>query len=221
MNYIYGKDRLFRTASAGVILTAVLLTGCGNRAEIFLRGAGMTAEAEDTGPDTSETETAEVTPDADMSRVASETPERKMIYVDLCGAVKRPGVYCVPEGSRLFEVIETAGGLRGDACEAAINRACIVSDGQKIVVPTLDEIQEAGQSPVELTSGNTKDGKINLNTAASEELMTLPGIGLSKAEAIIRYREENGPFQSAEDLMKVGGIKQATYDRIRDHITVN
>ena len=221
MNYIYGKTALFGSVLAGGILTAFLLAGCGNRAEVFLREADPSAEMKSTGSAGEEQrQTAEELPDAEAESGAVAGGQKKEIYVDLSGAVARPGVYCVPEGSRLFEVIDMAGGLCTDASEASVNRACIVSDGQKIVIPTEDEVREAGQTPVELTSGSAGNGKISLNAATTQELTALPGIGLSKAEAIIRYREENGLFREPDDLMRVKGIGEKKMSRLRDLITL-
>lgn len=170
-----------------------------------------------------------------------------VIYVDVCGAVNSPGVVSLAEGSRVFEAIDRAGGLRSDADERFINKARILSDGEQIYVPTREETegqspQFAGSSPGtfpgEGIPGNASDydgnrqpggaadpgidaeGKVNINTADSETLQTLSGIGQSRAEAIILYRETNGAFESIEDIMKVNGIKNALFNNIKNDITV-
>ena len=139
-------------------------------------------------------------------------------------AVERPGVYQVEEGSRVFQVVEEAGGFLEEAAPDYLNMADAVSDGMKLVVPYADEL-EAGQAYGETgqaAAGVFASGpaKININTADKAALMTLKGIGESRAEDIIRYREQNGGFQKIEDIMNVSGIKDASFEKIRDDITV-
>ena len=108
-----------------------------------------------------------------------------------------------------------AGGMTEEAAAYALNLARIAVDGEQIYVPDAEEIQ--GQS---ILSGSGYEKKVNINTASMEELMTLTGIGEAKAESIIRYREENGGFQSIEDLMEIGGIKEGVFEKIKDDITI-
>ncbi len=172
------------------------------------------------------------------------------IIVYVCGAVNSPGVFHLRPGARIYEAIDQAGGFRADADSEFLNLAEPLTDGGKITVLTMEESAEladagiyspagaSGQTGLSggagaaspgtaLTSGalsgdNSADGKalVNLNSASREELMTLPGIGESKAAAIIRYREENGPFLSPQDLMNISGIKNATYAGLKDMICV-
>lgn len=167
----------------------------------------------------------------------SDTPQN--IYVDICGAVTSPGVYELPYGSRVFQAIEQAGGYLPEAAASYLNRARGLSDGQQIYVPTQAEVDsqiiqvtEDGQEATSETApGNNNeegsagentgtDQKINLNTADVSQLTTLTGVGESKALAIIAYREENGPFTSTEDIMSVPGIKEGTYEKIKDKIAI-
>ena len=143
-------------------------------------------------------------------------------WVHVCGCVAVPGVYEIREGMRVCEVLEMAGGMTAAADRECLNLAQPVTDGEKIRVPSREET--AGTDPgiiqgTEARSGGS--GKIDLNRAGREELMTLPGIGRVKAEAILAYREEHGPFSRAEDLCKVPGIKEATYTAIADLIMVS
>lgn len=139
-----------------------------------------------------------------------------LIMVHLCGFVVSPGVYEVPEGSRVYEVIELAGGFLTGAAESYLNLAEIVTDGQKLVVPSLDEVESDRYG--EIAAGK-EDGLININTADKKLLMTLPGIGEARAEAIIAWRTENGDFQTKEEIMQVSGIKEAAYEKIKLLIT--
>ncbi len=148
-------------------------------------------------------------------------------YVHICGEVVSPGVYKLPEGSRIFEAVEMAGGFTEAAASSWLNLAQVITDGMKIVVPSEAELDAAGGYSVFADSGaalppeaSADSGKVNINTADKEMLMTLKGIGEARAEDIIRYREESGPFQTIEDIMKVSGIKEAAFDKIKDDITV-
>lgn len=133
------------------------------------------------------------------------------IFVYVCGAVKCEGVYELPCGSRVYEAVEKAGGFREDAAMTHVNQAKVLQDEAQIYVPTLEEQKE---------SQKQNDGKVNLNNAAKEELMTLPGVGEAKAESIIAYREQYGGFQAIEEIMQISGIKEGLFVKIKDYITV-
>jgi len=152
----------------------------------------------------------------------------RICYVYICGAVQSPGVYEMERGDRIFSVIGKAGGFAEGACQDYVNQALAVADGMKIWIPTQEEaakLPEPGQA-IEGACGQTAEseaskGLVNINTATKEQLCTLTGIGEAKAEAIIAYRSEKGNFSEKEDIMKVTGIKQAGYDKIKEQITVN
>lgn len=136
------------------------------------------------------------------------------IYVYICGFVEQPGVYSVIDGSRIFEVINMAGGLTKEAVAGSINQAETVCDGDMIYIPY------EGES-VKFKSGNKEDsGLVNINSASTEQLMTLPGIGESRAKAIVDYREQNGGYNTIEDIMNVSGIKESAFNKIKDYICV-
>ena len=142
------------------------------------------------------------------------------------GAVNAPGVYELRTDARIYEALEAAGGMTEDAAADWINQAEALSDGERIYVPTQEEAEESAQSvsgqwadPNGNAGGSVSD-KININTATKEELMTLSGIGASKAESILKYRQEHGNFQSIEDLKKIEGIKDGVFNKIKDDITV-
>lgn len=177
----------------------------------------VSSGAEDDGPVLEETETETETQGQEVS----------VCYVHICGAVTVPGVYEMEEGSRIFQVVENAGGFTEDAATEYLNMAQIVSDGMKIVVPDVNSLDEAlqygtagsGNADTSAAAG-AKDSKVNINTATKEMLMTLKGIGEAKAEDIIKYREEHDGFRKIEDIMKISGIKDAAFQKIKDDITV-
>ncbi len=156
------------------------------------------------------------------------TPEKNnspkpLIYVDLAGAVQCPGVYQLEEGSRVFEAVALAGGFTEDAYLRNINQAELVMDGQKIYVYTMEEAKELLEQPennAELSGNSDLTNKVNINLADKSALMTLTGIGATRADAILQYRASHGKFKKIEDLMLVEGIKEKTYDKIKDCITV-
>ena len=160
------------------------------------------------------------------------------IYVDIGGEVNQPGVYRIPAGTRLFQVIEEAGGLKETADTDSINQAEAVSDGQKIIIGSRDETSpyytgtgwtlsssgktsDTGASAATGAVRQTGDGfKVNLNRATLEDLQLIPGVGPSTAQKILDYRNTNGNFKSASDLKKISGIGEKTYDNLKDYIEV-
>ncbi|MBR5315716.1 MAG: helix-hairpin-helix domain-containing protein [Firmicutes bacterium] len=144
------------------------------------------------------------------------------IVVDLSGCVKKPGVYTIDEGSRLYEVIELAGGLLENADTASINQAEILYDGQKIMIPEVYDGSGNGgsQGGGSLPSGLMSDGRVNINQADSSGLQEIPGVGPSTAEKIIQYRESHGRFKSIEDIKNVDGIGDKTFEKMKDMIAI-
>lgn len=136
-----------------------------------------------------------------------------IIYVYVCGQVNSPGVVILNAGARVYEAIAAAGGMTGDALVNAVNQAETVTDGQMIYVPGIGE-----EYVIETSS--LGDGLVNINTAGVDELMTLPGIGESRANAIIDYRESAGGFSTIEDIMLVSGIKESAFSKIKDYIKI-
>ena len=148
---------------------------------------------------------------------------------DVKGEVVRPGVYTFHEGDRIAKLIEFAGGFTEDADQSRVNLAALAEDTMMIVVPSIhDEGVNLdpnidfviGGAPVESPSAGDNSGKVNLNTATEVELQTLSGIGPAKASAIIDKREELGSFQSIDDLKKVNGIGEKTFENLKDDVTV-
>ena len=174
----------------------------------------------------------------ELSDASSE--EAKTLVVHICGAVSAPGVYELPAGSRIIDAVEAGGGFLPEAEEACCNLAEEIVDGCQIYIMTKAEscadgqtekkagIQTSPDSDMQTTDRNARsnsapaleNGLVNLNTADVAALMTLPGIGESRAKAIISYREQHGAFAKIEDIMKISGIKQAAFSKIKDKITV-
>ena len=149
-------------------------------------------------------------------------PTEKPIVVQISGAVPRPGVYALPEGARVQDVISAAGGFLAEADKEFINLARTLEDGERLDIPYMEGFSPVIPTPPEevvINSGSDTD-LININTASSFELESLPGIGPKTAEKIIDYRNQNGPFLSIESIINVSGIGPGTYERIKDLITV-
>ncbi len=160
-------------------------------------------------------ETAEASQDTYVESAQAEggQDETELILVHVCGAVHEPGVITLQAGARVIDAVALAGGMTADADEDYLNLAALLCDGEKVYVPTTEEV-----SQWELEQGESE--LINLNTADELQLCTLPGIGESKAMDIIAYRKENGEFECIEDIMKVPGIKDSLFQKIKDLIEV-
>lgn len=196
-----------------LILTALcLISGCGQESGEELKEISLEETQKEKEESSAEEKKAE----------DKESKKETKIFVYLCGAVGKPGVYEADSDDRLYEVIAMAGGLTAEAAQDAVNQARVVVDGEQIYIPTKEEMQTQAAQPGESPAEGTKlqDGKVNLNTATKEELMTLSGVGESRADSIIAYREENGRFQNTEELMQISGIKEGLYNKIKDNITV-
>lgn len=157
----------------------------------------------------------------DQTETAAEPAEPATIMVHVSGQVKTPGVYELAAGARVVDALEAAGGLAEGAVDRDVNLAELLSDGQRLHIFSAAEAAQAaeagGGSVAGGTAGNT-DGKVSLNRATREELMTLPGIGEAKADAIISYREEHGSFKAIEDIKNISGIKDGVFNKIKDSI---
>lgn len=177
--------------------------------------------------------------DAAISGMADTVPdnvetaggeETGRIFIHVCGEVLSPGVYELEEGSRIYQAVGMAGGLSENAAADFLNMAQVLEDGMKIQVPSREDLhsgvfssalnEENIGTGAPAQSAGSGTSKVNLNSATKEQLMTLKGIGESRAEAIIAYREEYGPFSRIEDVMEVSGIKEAAFQKIKEDITV-
>lgn len=144
--------------------------------------------------------------------------DKELIYVYVYGEVNSPGVVGCKKDSRVYEVVELCGGYTAAANESCINPVRKVSDGEKIYIPYVGE--DYSQGIYDDYGASQQNTRININTAAKEQLVTLPGIGASRAEDIISYRSKNGSFKSIEDIKNVPGIKDGAFAKIKDYICV-
>jgi len=200
-----------------VVVTGIIFGTGQERGESsrMLESAAIT-DTQDTGETEKQKET-----ETETETKASE--QASQIYVYVCGHVKEPGVVRITSGQRVYEAIDAAGGMTEDAYPDALNLASPVNDGEKIYVPGQDEASKYDAGSETVSGGDGADGSaalVNINSASKEELMTLPGIGEAKADAIISYRETNGPFSSTDDILNVSGIKEGVYDQIKSLICV-
>ena len=192
----YKKNIIF------MILVGICICGC-----LWLYGEKT--------PET--TETLDVTKEQ-AGQLEQTEQNMNQIYVHIVGAVKKPGVYIFQHKPRVIEVVDKAGGFTKDAVVSMINQAEVVEDGTQLTIASSKDNKKKEKSQKKGTDANS--GKVNLNQATKEELMTLTGIGEAKAVAIIAYREANGRFQKIEDLMNITGIKEGVFDKIQSQICV-
>ncbi len=213
----------------------LFLCGCSADPDIILQNGTSAAEsvaAESTDSffgEESDPGNTDQSADAEIESESAQTEanESGMVCAYICGAVLNPGVYEMDEPARICQLVELAGGLTADADEQSVNLARFVEDGEMVWIPTKEE-SAAGVTAAQETvtdasvsdSSGEDSGKVNINTADVSELTTLNGIGDTKAEAIIAWREEHGDFGSVEEIMQVNGIAEGTYEKIKDYITV-
>ena len=170
----------------------------------------------------------------EMIAGSSEDSCSKSLVVYVCGAVSEPGVYELSFGSRINDAVIAAGGFSEEADTTYVNLAAEISDGAKLRIPTLVETEEIkgkgnvlseefnsfDKTGLDVETKSVNSGLININSATEEELKTLPGIGDSIAARIVKYRQQNGKFNSIEDIMKISGIKDKLFSKIKEYITV-
>ena len=196
-------------------------------------GAGNSMEAETSYTDVTALSTSSskqssqsLSEASSQSKTEGSEKDTSKVTVDVKGAVANPGVYTLKASARVTDAIKAAGGMTEDADAKSVNLAASLSDEEVVYVATKDEnlsvLGQSGTGQVSDKGGQTsaKDGKINLNTATSEELQTISGIGAKRAEDIIAYRESHGGFQSIDDLKNVSGIGEKTLDKIRESLYV-
>ncbi|MCB8697823.1 helix-hairpin-helix domain-containing protein [Streptococcus mitis] len=167
-------------------------------------------------------EVAAVSKDLLTEKEVKEEPlEQDLITVDVKGAVKSPGIYDLPVGSRVNDAVQKAGGLTEQADSKSLNLAQKVSDEALVYVPTKGEAAASQQTVSGTASSTSKEKKINLNKASLEELKQVKGLGGKRAQDIIDHRETNGKFKSVDELKKVSGIGAKTIEKLKDYVTVD
>ncbi|MCH4193063.1 MAG: helix-hairpin-helix domain-containing protein [Butyrivibrio sp.] len=211
----------------------LLLCGCSRKgSETVLRpiaDTGNDAAAEESSAGASEEHAEAENAEKAKDSGAEKSAVHATVYVYVCGAVRTEGVYELPEGSRVFDAVDAAGGFSSDADTSYVNQAAQVTDGVQIRIPEKTETAQNKAVPRQtMTTGITPDAGstqgqstlININTADEAGLCEIPGIGAGRAKDIISYRQEHGGFKKIEEIMQVGGIKEKLFNRIKDSITV-
>ena len=171
-------------------------------------------------------EVAAISKDSSSEKVVKkeekeESPGQDLITVDVKGAVKSPGIYDLPVGSRVHDAVQKAGGLTEEADSKSLNLAQKISDEALVYVPTKGEEVASQQTGSGTTASTSKDKKVNLNKASLEELKQVKGLGGKRAQDIIDHREANGKFKSVDELKKVSGIGAKTIEKLKDYVTVD
>ena len=248
------KRSLCRILYMSILMLSVLLCGCTRREQLVLEKSATEKEQMITEPETTQEQSESGQQNMQEQNVPEQETlfkdeEPQTIYVHVCGAVEKPDVYELPAGSRVYEAVQAAGGFAEDADSSYVNQAQKLSDGVKLVIPTVEQTQDiasengssdvvgivgmqdsdGGQGLLSSTvddhagagQSDASDGQININTASETELCNIPGIGAVRAAAIVAYRQEKGGFASVEEIMNVSGIKEGTYEKIKDSIKVN
>ena len=213
------RDNLKKRMKKHAVMTALFfataswIIGCAKKdAEVSETGTeDFVFTAQDEDADSADNEAGD-------SGTADGKTKSKKVFVYVCGEVHNPGVYELEHDARVFQAIALAGGATENAAPEAVNQARVIVDGEQIYVPSAEEVQGTGVG-AKITE-RTDDGKININTAGKEELMTLTGVGEAKALSIIAYREEHGGFQSIEELMQIEGIKEGVFNKLKEDITI-
>ncbi|MDQ1851542.1 helix-hairpin-helix domain-containing protein [Bacillus stercoris] len=203
MNWLNQHKKAMILAASAAVFTAIM---------IFLASGRNKEPVKQAVP----TETV----NTEVKQEAGKDEPSEAIVIDIKGAVQHPGVYEMRTGDRVSQAIEKAGGTSEQADEAQVNLAEILQDGTVVYIPKKGEetaVQQGAGGAVQ--SGGGK-GVVNINTATLEQLQGISGVGPSKAEAIIAYREENGRFQTIEDITKVSGIGEKSFEKIKSSISV-
>jgi competence protein ComEA len=161
------------------------------------------------------TEQSDTSDKNEGNKTEEVSAQAEKIYIHVCGEVKNPGVYTFTSSPRVIEAVKKAGGFTKKADRQTINLAEEVADGTQLFIPAKKKNKASAAAETV-----NESGKININTATKQELMTLSGIGEAKAAQILSYREENGKFQKIEDIMNISGIKEGVFGKIKDQIEV-
>ncbi|HFX3757028.1 TPA: helix-hairpin-helix domain-containing protein [Enterococcus faecium] len=154
-----------------------------------------------------------------------EDARPKVMYTDIKGSVKEPGIYSFSSEERVYDVLKRAGGLLEEADSDRINFSAKIEDQQVLYIPAVGEeppehLNQSAFPEGKQSTADTEPSKININTASPSELQQIPGIGSVKAQEIIRFREENGSFQKVEDLQEISGIGEKTVEKLKNFVTI-
>lgn len=188
-----------------LILFTIILSGCEKKEEYVISSDEKISLVESTLE----------------SRDIDDLKEDALISVYVCGEVKHPGVYTLKKTARMNDAVKLAGGMTKRADQNAVNLASKLEDEQQVIIPKKGNRKEKTEEETDVSENSDSDKqKVDINTASKEELMKLSGIGQSRAEAILAYRQEHGRFQKIEEIMNVSGIKEAAFSKIKEQIIV-
>lgn len=216
----FNEDRISMLILSSFFIAFLLLSGCGSRETVRMRSR---EEMEQTMSVSEEAEEEKQAEPAVEEADELKTAETKNVIVHICGAVNYPGVYELTEGDRVIDAVNRAQGLTADACTEAVNLSEKLTDAQRIYIPTKQEV--AGMTATGLWQGQDMSDEnanrlININTADEKTLMQIKGVGETRAKSIISYREAHGSFEKIEDIKNVSGIGEASFEKMKDMITV-
>ena len=226
------RGKLWKAGLIAIVWSGLLMVACGKNSDEELEEV-LTEDSQEEEQESS----------AESADANSDQDENGLLMVYVCGQVELPGVYTLETGSRVCDAVKAAGGMTDAADRTWLNQARKLSDGEQLYIPSQEETKalqaeekqgfpteqggaaSAGTDGTGLGAASQGDataasGKVSINQASLEELKTLPGIGDTKAEAIISYREQNGGFSALEELMQVEGIKEGTYNKLKDKIVL-
>lgn len=208
---VFWRDRPFAMIAMAALL--VLLVGC-----CIYAGVSLSRRVEVVPTDRSALEPIDIADEA--SREAEPESQDTSIFIDVSGAVRDSRVVELHAGARVQDAIDAAGGLADDACTDSLNRAQVLTDGQKVYVPHIGEDASGRTSEMGEGAVKTPSSRVNINTASVDQLDALPGVGPSTAQAIIDDRDANGPFTSIDDIMRVSGIGEKKFEKLKASICV-
>lgn len=211
-----------------VLAVAVLGVGAAVLGVMWGQAEGVKIERSDTAAHRDDSTTGR---DSDRASSSGKKREAATVMVDVGGAVRTPRVVSLPKGARVADAIEAAGGLAPDADLSTVNRAAPVQDGEKVMIPRVGETVAGDAADASGDSGSSQEGagsagtgtatgRVNINAATAEQLDELPGVGPATAQAIVEDRKANGPFVSVDDLMRVSGIGEKKFAKLKDLIAV-
>lgn len=230
---LYARQRPAVLVIGAVVATLLIMAlGAGVTGALGAAGAGdggvlvTRSDAGSSERGAAEVEHDDAASDDGVSGSESKPEKPEVIVVDVAGAVGAPSLVTLQADSRVGDAIEAAGGFAADADVARVNRAAKLQDGQQVYVPRMGEVGGGGSGAVAPDVGAsaqgaaTADGPVNINRASESDLDALPGVGPSTARAIVEDRDANGPFSTIEDLMRVSGIGEKKFEKLKSSICV-
>ena len=228
---LYARQRPVVLVIGAVVVTLLIMSlGAGVTGALGAAGAGdggvlvTRSDAGSSERGAAEVEYDDAASDDGVSGSESKPEKPEVIVVDVAGAVGAPSLVTLQADSRVGDAIEAAGGFAADADAARVNRAAKLQDGQQVYVPRVGEAGGSGAVAPDVGASAqgaaTADGPVNINRASESDLDALPGVGPSTARAIVEDRDANGPFSTIEDLMRVSGVGEKKFEKLKSSICV-